>query len=38
MAEDIFEILNTAYDEIGGFKSFKDMEKFINDSYLWYNI
>lgn len=36
MAEDIFEILNTAYDEIGGFKSFKDMEKFINDSYLWY--
>ena len=36
MAEDIFEILNTAYDEIGGFKSFKDMEHFIDDSYLWY--
>lgn len=36
MADDIFEILNTAYDEIGGFKSFKDMEHFINDSYLWY--
>lgn len=36
MADDIFEILNTAYDEIGGFKSFKDMERFINDSYLWY--
>lgn len=36
MADDIFEILNTAYDEIGGFKSFKNMEKFINDSYFWY--
>ena len=36
MADDIFEILNTAYDEIGGFKSFKDMDRFINDSYLWY--
>ncbi|MBP8593155.1 MAG: hypothetical protein KBI35_01855 [Ruminococcus sp.] len=36
MADDIFEILNTAYDEISGFKSFKDMERFISDSYLWY--
>lgn len=36
LASDIFDILNTAYDEIGGFKSFKDMEHFINDSYLWY--
>lgn len=36
IANDIFELLNTAYDEIGGFKSFKDMERFINDSYLWY--
>lgn len=36
IADDIFEILNTAYDEIGGFKSFKDMEHFIDDSYLWY--
>lgn len=36
MADDIFEILNTAYDEIGGFNSFKDMDHFIDDSYLWY--
>ena len=36
MADDIFEILNTAYDEIGGFKSFKDMNRFIDDYYLWY--
>lgn len=36
MVDDVFEILNTAYDEIGGFKSFKDMQHFIDDSYLWY--
>ena len=36
MVDDIFEILNTAYDEVGGFKSFKDMQHFIDDSYLWY--
>lgn len=36
IAEDVFEFLQTAYDEIGGFKSFKDIRKFIDDSYLWY--
>lgn len=36
IADDVFEFLNTAYDDIGGFKSFKDVNKFINDSYLWY--
>ena len=36
IADDVFEFLNTAYDDIGGFKSFKDIDKFINNSYLWY--
>lgn len=36
LADDIFQFINSAYDGIGGFKSFKDMEHFINDSYLWY--
>lgn len=36
LADDIFQFIDTAYDGIGGFKSFKDMDKFISDSYLWY--
>ena len=36
IADSVFELLETAYDEIGGFKSFKDISAFINDSYLWY--
>lgn len=36
IAEDVFEFINTVYDELGGFKSFKDINKFIDDSYLWY--
>lgn len=36
IADDVFEFLNTVYDEIGGFKSFKDIQRFIDDSYLWY--
>lgn len=32
----VFEFINEAYDELGGFKSFKDKSSFINDSYLWY--
>lgn len=34
--DELFEFINEAYDELGGFKSFKDMDRFINDSYLWY--
>lgn len=34
--DELFEFLNEAYDELGGFKSFKDMDRFVNDSYLWY--
>lgn len=36
LADDIFQFIDSAYDGIGGFKSFKDMGRFINDSYLWY--
>lgn len=36
LADDIFQFIDSAYDGIGGFKSFKDMDRFINDSYLWY--
>lgn len=36
IAESVFEFLNNVYDELGGFKSFKDINKFIDDSYLWY--
>lgn len=36
LADDIFQFINSGYDGIGGFKSFKDMSRFINDSYLWY--
>ena len=36
IADELFNFIDTAYDEIGGFKSFKDIEHFISDSYLWY--
>lgn len=36
IAEAVFELLNEVYDELGGLKSFKDIDTFINDSYLWY--
>ena len=36
IAEDVFEFMNTVYDEFGGFKSFKDIDHFIDNSYLWY--
>ena len=36
IADNVFELLETAYDEIGGFKSFKNISAFINDSYMWY--
>lgn len=36
LADDIFHFIDSTYDEIGGFKSFKDMDRFISDSYLWY--
>lgn len=36
IADELFSFIDTAYDEIGGFKSFKDIEHFISDSYLWY--
>lgn len=35
-SDQIFQFINEAYDELGGFKSFSDMDRFINDSYLWY--
>ena len=36
IAEELFDFINQAYDEIGGFKSFKGIQHFIDDSYLWY--
>ena len=36
LADDIFKLIDCAYDDIGGFKPFKDMQHFIDDSYLWY--
>lgn len=36
LSNDIFELIDCAYDDIGGFKSFKDMQHFIDDSHLWY--
>ena len=35
-SDDMFAFIDEAYDELGGFRSFKDMDRFINDSYLWY--
>lgn len=35
-SDQVFQFINEAYDELGGFKSFSDMDRFINDSYLWY--
>lgn len=36
LADDLFAFINEAYDELGGFRSFKDIRHFIDDSYLWY--
>ena len=36
LAESIFEFIDNVYDEMGGFKSFKDIDAFIDNSYLWY--
>ena len=36
IANELFEFINDVYDEVGGFKSFKDIHHFITDSYLWY--
>lgn len=35
-SDDVFKFIDAAYDYLGGFHSFKDMDRFINDSYLWY--
>ena len=35
-SDELFAFIDEAYDELGGFRSFKDMDRFINDSYLWY--
>lgn len=35
-SDELFAFINEAYDDLGGFRSFKDMDRFINDSYLWY--
>lgn len=35
-SDEIFAFIDEAYDKLGGFRSFKDMDRFINDSYLWY--
>ncbi len=36
IAEDLFAFINSVYDELGGFKSFKDVAHFVDDSYLWF--
>lgn len=38
IADGVFDFMNTVYDEagLGGFKSFKDIQHFIDDSYFWY--
>lgn len=36
IAEELFQFIDDAYDGEGGFKSFKDVDHFITDSYLWY--
>lgn len=36
IAEELFRFIDDAYDGAGGFKSFKDVDHFISDSYLWY--
>lgn len=36
IGDDTFKFIDEAYDYLGGFKSFKDKDKFISDSYLWY--
>lgn len=35
-SDEVFAFIDEAYDELGGFRTFKDMDRFINDSYLWY--
>lgn len=35
-SDELFAFINEAYDDLGGFRSFKDMDRFVNDSYLWY--
>lgn len=35
-SDEVFQFIDEAYDYLGGFRSFKDMDRFINDSYLWY--
>ena len=36
IADELFKFIDDAYDGEGGFKSFKDVDHFITDSYLWY--
>lgn len=36
IAEELFQFIDDAYDGEGGFRSFKDVDHFITDSYLWY--
>lgn len=36
IADELFKFIDDAYDGEGGFKSFKDVDHFISDSYLWY--
>lgn len=36
IAEELFKFIDDAYDGEGGYKSFKDVDHFISDSYLWY--
>lgn len=36
LADKLFAFFQDVYDEIGGFQSFKDIDRFVNDSYLWY--
>lgn len=34
--DEMFTFIDEAYDELGGFRSFKDKDRFATDSYLWY--
>ena len=35
-SDELFSFIDESYDSLGGFRSFRDMDRFINDSYFWY--
>lgn len=36
IGQELFKFIDESYDGVGGFKSFKDVDHFIDNSYLWY--